>query len=175
MPGLISPRCSIALMVLRLADKGRISSLSFKRRRIGLPPSESVSSWYPFWMCESRSCSISVSFGRSLAVFFFAISTSIRRKFSSPFPVVGVLGTRFGNRAHTVAKAETTGYARAFRRACDWQQRCRSSSSVGYRALRKRAPETRFRQWPVQCSCRSNWDAPATSILEFASVSFRAG
>jgi hypothetical protein len=38
---------SIALMVLRLADRGRISSFSFNRRRIGLPPSESVSSRYP--------------------------------------------------------------------------------------------------------------------------------
>ena len=73
LPGLMSPRCSNALMVLRLADSGRISSLSFNRRRTGLPPSESVSSWYPSWMCESRSCSVSVSFGETLGVFFFAI------------------------------------------------------------------------------------------------------
>jgi len=30
LPGLMSPRCSIALMVLRLADRGRISSSSFQ-------------------------------------------------------------------------------------------------------------------------------------------------
>jgi hypothetical protein len=35
------------------------------------------------------------------------------------------LGILFGSRPHTVAKAETKGYARAFRRAFDWQQRCR--------------------------------------------------
>jgi hypothetical protein len=67
LPGVMSPRRSIALMVLRLADRGRISSLSFNRRRTGLPPSESVSSWYPSWRCESSSCSASVSFGRRLA------------------------------------------------------------------------------------------------------------
>ena len=43
------------------------------QRRTGLPPSESVSSWYPSWMCESRSCSVSVSFDERLAAFFFAI------------------------------------------------------------------------------------------------------
>src|ERR1700691_6558217 len=69
----MSPRRSIALMVLRLADSGRISSLSFNRRRTGLPPSEAVSSWYPSWMCESRSCSVSVSLDGRLAAFFFAI------------------------------------------------------------------------------------------------------
>jgi hypothetical protein len=74
LPGLMSPRCSIALMVLRLADRGRSSSLSFNRRRTGLPPSESVSSWYPSWMCESRSCSVSVSFGRRPVGFFVATS-----------------------------------------------------------------------------------------------------
>src|ERR1039457_7481807 len=73
LPGLMSPRRSIALMVLRLADRGRISSLFFKRRRTGLPRSESVSSWYPSWMCESRACSVSVSFGETLGVFFFAM------------------------------------------------------------------------------------------------------
>jgi hypothetical protein len=74
LPGLMSPRCSIALMVLRLAERGRISSSSFNRRSTGLPPSESVSSWNPSWMCESRSCSVSVSFGRRLAAFFFVAS-----------------------------------------------------------------------------------------------------
>ena len=44
---------------------------------------------------------------------------------SLQFHLVGALGTRFGNRRHNAAKAETTGYARAFRRACDSQQRCR--------------------------------------------------
>jgi hypothetical protein len=47
LPGLISPCFSIALMVLRFADGGRTCSLSFIRRSTGLPPSESVSSWYP--------------------------------------------------------------------------------------------------------------------------------
>jgi len=44
---------------------------------------------------------------------------------SSPIPLVEAPGTRFGSRHRTVAKAETTGYAPAFRRACDWLQRCR--------------------------------------------------
>jgi hypothetical protein len=33
-------------------------------------------SWYPSLMCESRSCSVSVSFGARSAVFFFAILSS---------------------------------------------------------------------------------------------------
>jgi uncharacterized protein (DUF2147 family) len=33
--------------------------------------------------------------------------------------------TRFGNRLHTVATAETKGCAQALRRAADWQPRCR--------------------------------------------------
>jgi len=35
--------------------------------------------------------------------------------------LAGVSGTLLGNRRHTAAKAETTGYARAFRRAADSQ------------------------------------------------------
>ena len=35
LPGVMSPRFSIALMVLRLADMARITSLSFNRRRMG--------------------------------------------------------------------------------------------------------------------------------------------
>jgi hypothetical protein len=57
--------------------QGPIPSLSFNRRRTGLPPGESVSSWYPSWMCDRRSCSTSVSFGRSLADFFFTISSRL--------------------------------------------------------------------------------------------------
>jgi hypothetical protein len=47
----------------------------------------------------------------------------VLRRFS--FPVIALLETRFGSRLHTVAKSETMGYARAFRHAFDWQQRCR--------------------------------------------------
>ena len=54
-----------------------------------------------------------------LAAFFF---TSIRRKVSSPFLSVQALASRLDNTRHTAAKSETTGYARAFRRAFDWQQ-----------------------------------------------------
>src|ERR1043166_1199871 len=78
LPGLMSPCCSSALMVLRLADRGRICSLSFNRLRTGLPPSESVSSWYPSRMCDRRSCSVSVSFGGGLAAFFCAIVYLVR-------------------------------------------------------------------------------------------------
>jgi hypothetical protein len=46
-------------------------------------------------------------------------------RFSSPIPLVEAPGTRFDSRPHTVAKAETTGCVQVFRRACDWQQRCR--------------------------------------------------
>jgi hypothetical protein len=42
--------------------------------------------------------------------------------------LVEALGTRFGSKLRTVAKAETTGYVRAFRRAFDWLQRCRLRS-----------------------------------------------
>lgn len=41
------------------------------------------------------------------------------------FRQAGAREPRIGSRPHNVAKAETTGYARAFRRAFDWQQRCR--------------------------------------------------
>jgi hypothetical protein len=123
--GLMSPRCSVALMVLRLADRGRISSLSFNRRRTGLAPSESVSSWYPFWMCESRSCSVSVSFGRRPAGFFFAIFYVHRRRVSSPPRPVGALGTRLGNRRHIAARAETKGCGLMPHHAFDSPQRCR--------------------------------------------------
>src|SRR6266498_3171972 len=73
LPELIRPRSSRAFTVLRLADAGRITSSSFKRRKTGLPPSESVSSWYPCSMCQTRSCSVSVSLGRSAPAFFFAV------------------------------------------------------------------------------------------------------
>jgi hypothetical protein len=32
---------------------------------------------------------------------------------------------QIGSKLHIDAKAETTGYVRAFRRAVDWQRRCR--------------------------------------------------
>ena len=51
--------------------------------------------------------------------------TSIRRRVSSPFRLVEVLATQFGSRRHTAATAGTTGYAPTFRRASDWQPRCR--------------------------------------------------
>src|SRR6266571_3602168 len=73
LPGVIRPRSSRAFTVLRLADAGRISSPSFNRRRTGLPPRESVSSWYPCSMCQIKSCSASVSFGRTAPAFFLAI------------------------------------------------------------------------------------------------------
>jgi hypothetical protein len=47
LPELIRPRSSRAFTVLRLADAGRTTSSSFKRRKTGSPPSESVSSLYP--------------------------------------------------------------------------------------------------------------------------------
>jgi virginiamycin B lyase len=49
-----------------------------------------------------------------------------------------------GNRCHTAATAETTGYARSSRRAFDSQPRVRLRSAVSCRALRRCAPETRF-------------------------------
>ena len=83
----------------------------------------------PSWMCDRRSCSPSVSFAETLAApaaFFFAIfHVHSRGGLALRFALVEALGTRFGSRPHTVAKAETTGCAQAFRRAFDWQQRCR--------------------------------------------------
>jgi hypothetical protein len=61
LPGLMSPRRSMALTVLRVADRGRKSSLFFNLRRTGLTASKSVSSWYPSSMCESKSCSVSTA------------------------------------------------------------------------------------------------------------------
>ena len=42
--GFISPRSSMALIVFRLTETGRMTSSYLKRRRTGFPPSESVSS-----------------------------------------------------------------------------------------------------------------------------------
>jgi hypothetical protein len=50
-----------------------------------------------------------------------------------------------GSKAHTVAKAETTGYARACRRAFDSQPRGRSGSAVWCPARRRCAQGIRFR------------------------------
>ena len=97
------------------------------------------------------------------------------RRSSSPIPLGEELGTRLGSKLHNASKAETTGCAQAFRRACDSQPRDRSGSAVGYPARRKRAQGIRFRRWSGQCSCRSNLDAPAPSILKFASASCRNG
>jgi len=149
LPGVMSPRRSIPLIVLRLADRGRISSLSFNRRRTGLPPSESVSSSYPSWMCESKSCSASVSFGGRLAAFFFAILHVHLRRSSSPIPLFEAVGTRLGNRRHTAATAETTGCWRACHRAFHSQPRGRLRSAVSCRAPRRCAPAARFQQCSV--------------------------
>ena len=58
---------------LTISGEKKQITLSFDRRRTGLLPSESVSSSYPSWICDRRSCSTSVSFGGRLAAFFFAI------------------------------------------------------------------------------------------------------
>ena len=79
-------------------------------------------------------------FGRNCAVHFDFLGkhSSSMREEVSPIRVrnscgglafnsrlVGALETRFGNICHSVATAETTGYARSSRRAFDSQQRCR--------------------------------------------------
>jgi hypothetical protein len=51
-----------------------------------------------------------------------------------------------GSKPHSAAKAETTGYARACRRAFDSQPRGRSQSAVWCPARRRRALDARFRQ-----------------------------
>ncbi len=55
-----------------------------------------------------------------------------------------------GSKPHTAAKAETTGFARACRRAFDSQPRGRSRSAVWCLARRRCALATRFRKWSVQ-------------------------
>jgi hypothetical protein len=55
-----------------------------------------------------------------------------------------------GSKPHTAAKAETTGFARACRRAFDSQPRGRSRSAVCCLARRRCALATRFRKWSVQ-------------------------
>jgi hypothetical protein len=64
-----------------------------------------------------------------------------------------------GSKVHTGAKAETTGYAPAFRRAFDSLPRDRSCSSVWYPPLPRYALATRFQQWSVQ--------RPCVSIIEY--------
>lgn len=51
-----------------------------------------------------------------------------------------------GNRRHTAAKAETTGYARAYRRVFDSQPQDHLPSAVCRPARRRCALATRFRQ-----------------------------
>src|SRR6266513_1633220 len=93
LPEVIRPRFSRAFTVLRLADAGRTPSSSFKRRKTGSPPSESVSSWYPCSMCQIKSCSASVSFGRTTAACFFAIMLppNSKEKSTPPRPAVQLL------------------------------------------------------------------------------------
>jgi hypothetical protein len=56
------------------------------------------------------------------------------------------LRIHLGSRPHTVARAGTMGFARAFRRAVDSQPRGRSGSAVWCPALRRCAQGARFRQ-----------------------------
>jgi len=60
--------------------------------------------------------------------------------------------SRVGNKRHSAATGETMGYARAPRRAFDWQPRGRSGSAAGCPGLRRCARATRFRQWFSQRS-----------------------
>ena len=64
-----------------------------------------------------------------------------------------------GSKPRTVARAGTTGYARAYRRAFDWQPKGRLGSGVWYRARRRYAPTTQFRQWSVQ--------RPSASMIQY--------
>src|SRR5580693_3924642 len=77
-------------------------------------------------------------------------------RLSLQFRLVGMRETQGGNRRHTAARAETTGYGRASRRAVDWQPPDRSGSAVGCRALRRCALATRFRQWSARRPFRLN-------------------
>src|SRR5580704_17584694 len=55
-----------------------------------------------------------------------------------------------GSKSRTAAKAGTTDYARAGRRACDSPPKCRWRSAAGYPGPHTRAPATRSRKWSVQ-------------------------
>ena len=66
----------------------------------------------------------------AIARFAGSKQVSILRRSSSLFRPVETLETPPGNRRHTVAKAETTGYARAFRRAVDSKPRGHSRSAA---------------------------------------------
>src|SRR5260370_34230468 len=67
--------------------------IMFKRRKTGSPPSESVSIWYPCSMCQIKSCSASVSFGRTAPGCFFAIMLppNSKEKSTPPRPAVQLL------------------------------------------------------------------------------------
>jgi hypothetical protein len=78
------------------------------------------------------------------------LHAQIGRATGSPIPPVEALGILLGNRPHTAARAETTGFGRASHRAVDSQPRGHFGSAVGCPAPRKCAPATRFRQWSAQ-------------------------
>jgi hypothetical protein len=72
---------------------------------------------------------------------------------SSRFRLDGVLETPLGNRPHSAARAETTGYARSSGRAFGSQPRGRLHSAVWDPAPRTCVPVARFRQWYDRRPC----------------------
>lgn len=69
---------------------------------------------------------------------------------SVQFHPIGALEIRLGSKPRTAATTGTTGYARAYRRACDSQPQGRSDSAVSCPALRRCALTARFQRWSAQ-------------------------
>ena len=76
--------------------------------------------------------------------------STVRNFIRLQYRLARVRGTQVGNECRTAARAETKGYARAYRRAFDSQPRDHSGSAVGCPARRKCALAARFQQWSVQ-------------------------
>ena len=84
------------------------------------------------------------------------------RRSSSPILLVEAQGIRLGNRCHTAATAETTGYWLVAHHAANSQPRGRLRSAVSCPAPRRCAPAARFQQCSVQ--------RPSVTILGLATA-----
>ncbi len=87
------------------------------------------------------------------AVRRITLTTSSFSSVSLQFRLAETREAQIGSRPHTVAKAETKDSAQAFRRAFDWQQRCRLRSVAEHLALRPSPEAARSRPGCAQRPC----------------------
>ena len=63
---------------------------------------------------------------RSTEITYWHFGSMLSPTATPDSPLIGsCLRLQIGSKPRTAATAETMGFSRAFRRACDWQQRCR--------------------------------------------------